>query len=336
MTGCRLTRAAAVAGAVMALGAAVTACSAASSTPSASGAASAPAVAATRGASTASGTSGTSGGACAVSGGAASMARTMDVDGRMRTFIEHVPPGLGSGSKVPAIIAFPGRGESAAELESYSQLDGTDAIVLYLQALDGAGGQPSWEATPYQSAAAHDYDFTADVVNWLESSPCVDVTRIDMTGKSDGAGFAASAACVTAGVAAVATVSAAFYENDTRCGSSGRPVSVLNMHGTSDPVIPYNGSAEQGLFGTGGWIRLWLQHDQCPGSAANSAPAAQVAQASWSSCAGGTAVVNDTVTGGGHTWPGATVTSGQGPQNHTLNAAQAIAAFFAAHPLSSS
>jgi polyhydroxybutyrate depolymerase len=173
------------------------------------------------------------------------------------------------------------------------------------------------------------------VVRWLDGSPCVDAKRIDMTGKSDGAGFAASAACVIPGIAAVAMVSAAFYQNGTRCGLSGRPVSILNIHGTSDPVIPYNGSAARGLFGTGGWIRLWLEHDQCPGPTVNTRPAAQVTQASWSSCRDGAAVVNDTVTDGGHTWPGAPVPSGQGPQNHTLNATQAITAFFATHPLAS-
>jgi polyhydroxybutyrate depolymerase len=319
----RLTRAVAAACAFLTLGA--TACSAAPSAPTATASQAA--------AATQSGP-GTPGGACAVSGGTSTV-RTMDVAGRKRTFIEHAPSGLGSG-KVPAIIAFPGRGESDAEFERYSQLDGIDAIVLYLQALDGIGGQPSWEASPYQSAAAHDYEFAADVVSWLENSPCVDTTRIDMTGKSDGAGFAASAACVTAGIAAVATVSGAFYESGTRCGPSGRPVSVLNMHGTSDPVIPYNGSVSQGLFGTGSWIRLWLTRDQCPRQAANTTPVAQVTQAAWSSCHDGTAVVNDTVTGGGHTWPGATLPSGQGPQNRTLDAAQAIAAFFAAHPLASS
>jgi polyhydroxybutyrate depolymerase len=317
----RLTRVAATACVTLTLGVALTACS------------TAPAAATVAAADTAPGAGTTPAGACTVSRDGTSTVRTMDVDGRSRTFIEHTPAGLGDGRKFPAIIAFPGRGESDAELERYSQLDGSDAIVLYLQALDGTGGQPSWEATPYQTAAAHDYAFATDVVSWLADAPCVNPAQIDMTGKSDGAGFAASAACVISGVAAVATVSAAFYENYTRCGPSGRLISILNMHGTSDPVIPYNGSVAQGLFGTGGWIRLWVQHDQCPGPAENTSPAAQVTQVSWSSCHDGTAVVNDTIIGGGHTWPGATVSSGPGPQNETLDAAKVIAAFFAAHPL---
>lgn len=319
----RLARTVAAACSFLTLGA--TACSAAPGTPITT---------APRAAATTPTVPATPGGACAVPAGKPTI-RTLTVAGRKRTFIEHPPPGLGTGAKAPAIIAFPGRGESGTQLERYSGLDATRAIVLYLQALDGTGGQPSWEASPYQGAAAHDYEFAADVVSWLEDSPCVDATRIDMTGKSDGAGFAASAACVTAGIAAVATVSAAFYESGTRCAPSGRPVSVLNLHGTSDPVIPYNGSASQGLLSTASWIRLWRTHDQCPRQPAKTTPAAQVTQATWSPCHHGTAVVNDTLTGAGHTWPGAPLPSGQGPQNHTLNAAQVIAAFFSAHPLAS-
>jgi len=275
---------------------------------------------------------GAASGACPASGHAITAARTVDVAGRARTFIEHVPADPG-GARLTAIIAFPGRGETAAELESYSGLNGTGAVVLYMQALDGAGGQPSWEATPYQDASAHDYEFAADVVHWLAGASCVNPARIDMTGKSDGAGFAASAACVTPGVAAVATVSGAFYESDSRCARAGWPISVLNMHGTSDAVIPYDGSVTQGLYSTDGWIGLWRDRDGCDPSGTATMPATAVTQESWSACRDGSAVVNDKIVGGGHTWPGATAPSGPGATNEALDGAQAIASFFAAHPL---
>jgi polyhydroxybutyrate depolymerase len=156
-----------------------------------------------------------------------------------------------------------------------------------------------------------------------------------MTGKSDGAGFAASAACLTPGVAAVATVSGAFYESDVRCARVGRAISVLNMHGTSDTVIPYDGSVTQGLYSTDGWIGLWRDRDGCEPSGTVTTPVTAVTQESWSACRDGSAVVNDRVAGGGHTWPGATAPSGPGATNEALDAAQAIASFFAAHPLAS-
>jgi polyhydroxybutyrate depolymerase len=335
-------------GAIVLLAAAVAGCTPAAS-PS-SGAASGPSSSAVSGgsasavpsppsatAATGSGTSGGSSlaaasGACPASGQAITAVRTMDVAGRTRTFIEHVPADPG-GARLTAIIAFPGRGETAAELESYSGLNSIEAVVLYLQALDGAGGQSSWEATPYQDAAAHDYEFAADVVHLLADASCVNPARIDMTGKSDGAGFAASAACVTPGVAAVATVSGAFYGSDSRCARVGRPISVLNMHGTSDPVIPYDGSVTQGLSSTDGWIGLWRNRDGCEPGGTFTTPATAVTQESWSACRDGSAVVNDEIVGGGHTWPGATAPSGPGATNEALDAGQAMATFFAAHPL---
>jgi polyhydroxybutyrate depolymerase len=273
-------------------------------------------------------------GAGTVCAGAAGSAthRAIDVDGRTRTFIEHMPAGFDSGVQYPAIIAFPGRGESATELEAYSQLDSIDAIVLYAQGLPGAGGQPAWESTPYQGASAHDYEFAADLVRLLVGSSCINPHLIDMTGKSDGAGFAASAACGIPQVAAVATISGAFYQGDNHCAAGGHPLSILNMHGTADPVVPYDGSRARGLYGTGAWLGLWRQRDQCTGPGTDRNIARDVVQATWPSCIDGTEVVNYRIIGGRHTWPGATVPSGPGATTHSIDAARAMAAFFAAHP----
>jgi polyhydroxybutyrate depolymerase len=261
-----------------------------------------------------------------------STSQSMDVGGRTRTFIEYVPAGFAASRKYPAIIAFPGRGESASDLEAYSQLDTIGAIVLYAQGLPGAGGQPTWESTPYQNAAAHDYEFATDLVQLLVGSPCVDPNHIDMTGKSDGAGFAASAACGIPQVAAVATISGAFYLGENHCAAGGHPLSILNMPGTADPVVPYNGSRLRGLYATGAWLGLWRQRDQCTGPGTDQSIAPDVIETTWPSCTDGTEVVNYQIIGGGHTWPGATVASGPGATTHSIDAAQAMAAFFAAHP----
>jgi polyhydroxybutyrate depolymerase len=271
--------------------------------------------------------------ACAGARGS-STTHTMEVGERIRTFIEHVPSGFTAGRKYPAIIAFPGRGESARQLETYSQLDDVGAIVVYAQALPGSGGQTSWEGTPFQGASAHDYAFATALVQWLAGSSCIDASRIDMTGKSDGAGFAVSAACGIIGVAAVATISGAFYQEQNHCAAGGRPLAVLNMHGTGDSVIPYDGNAAEGLYSTDAWIRLWLHRDRCAGPGVSQDIAPGIVQSSWRPCADGTAVINYRIIGGGHTWPGATAPSGPGNTTHAIDAARAMALFFASHPLS--
>ncbi|MFI9273176.1 alpha/beta hydrolase family esterase [Kitasatospora sp. NPDC052896] len=278
--------------------------------------------------------------AAAVSGGAACVgapnsaaAMTMDVAGKQRAFIEHLPAGFDAGRRYPAIIAFPGRGESDSLLESYAQLDGVDAIVLYAQGLNGEGGKPTWEATPYAGDSAHDYAFATDLVQWLAGSSCVDAGRVDLTGKSDGAGFAASAACGITGVAAVATISGAFYQEQNHCTADGRPIPILNMHGADDPVVPYDGDPSRGLYSTQAWLRLWQQRDRCAEQGTDQAIAPDVTRTTWSNCSDGTEVTNYRIADGGHTWPGATAPSGPGGTTHSIDAAQVITAFFAAHPL---
>jgi polyhydroxybutyrate depolymerase len=276
---------------------------------------------------------GTTGSAC--QGGAdSSTTRTVDISGRQRVFIEHLPAGFAAGRKYPAVIAFPGRGESDAQLQNYSGLDAVDAVVLYAQGVNGKDNKPTWEATPYIGSEAHDYEFTTGMIQWLTRSSCVDASRIGLTGKSDGAGFAASAACSRDDVAAVATISGAFYQNYNRCRSDGRPVPMLDMHGTSDPVMPYAGIPARGVYSIDAWLQLWTTRNHCTGPGSDKGIASDVVRTTWASCADGADVVNYRIIGGGHTWPGATAPSGPGGTTRSVNAAQAIADFLVAHPLS--
>lgn len=269
---------------------------------------------------------------CAAPVAGRSVPHTVTVEGRQRGFIEHVPDGITTGGPRPVVLAFPGRGESAEQLEGYSGLDAANVIVLYLQGLPGRHDRSSWEASPYLDASAHDYEFVSDLVGWVRQASCADRTRIDLVGKSDGAGFAASAACSMPDIAAVATISGAFYSAHTRCASTGTPVALLNMHGTADPVIAYAGDARRGLLGTDAWVSLWNTRDRCSGPPATTGDPGDLQWLAWNACADGTAVVSYQLIGGGHTWPGAKVRSGPGPTSTAVDATQAVIAFFVDHP----
>ncbi|MFI1916605.1 alpha/beta hydrolase family esterase [Nocardia sp. NPDC020380] len=263
-----------------------------------------------------------------------SLDRSMRVGDSNRSFIEHLPGGFRMGVRYPAIVAFPGRGESDSSMEQYSQLDSISAIVLYPQGLPGYGGKSSWEATPYSGPSAKDYEFATAVTDWLRRSDCVDAARIDFAGKSDGGGFAASAACTIPEVAAVAAISAAVYSAFGRCTPQGRAIALLTMHGTDDPVVPYDGDQQRGLMSTDAWVAEWRDRDGCTGNPDTSTLGSDVTQSVWALCAPGGAVAAYRIAGGGHTWPGAVECSGPGQVTHTVDAAQVMAAFFAAHPRS--
>ena len=76
--------------------------------------------------------------------------------------------------------------------------------------------------------------------------------------------------------------------------------------------------------GPAGWVREWAEvfYRQ-----------ADVVAERWNSCQQGSTVVNYRINGGGHTWPGAKVTSGPGITSHTVSATALMGQFFSEHPL---
>ena len=94
-----------------------------------------------------------------------------------------------------------------------------------------------------------------------------------------------------------------------------RPVSVLEIHGTDDPLIPFNGGQDNGRDGGTTDVSVmqvygfWVSTDGCPTptvsqlpDAANDGTTTTVHAAR--PCTGGSAALLYVVNGGGHTWPG--------------------------------
>jgi polyhydroxybutyrate depolymerase len=124
-----------------------------------------------------------------------------------------------------------------------------------------------------------------------------------------------------------------------------RPVAVLEVHGTADPLVPFDGGTMRGRGGTSdivsapAMVERWRTADGCQG-----APAAETLPSTGdgtvvhrfvsTSCAAGTAVVFCQVDDGGHTWPGGPQYLPKaiiGPTTHVFGASEAIGQFFAAH-----
>ena len=74
-----------------------------------------------------------------------------------------------------------------------------------------------------------------------------------------------------------------------------RPVSILEMHGTDDGRVAYEGGASA--------INRWVTLDGCAGNPIQSVSGITKTSI-WNGCLGGTVVRFDTVVGGHHTWFG--------------------------------
>ena len=119
---------------------------------------------------------------------------------------------------------------------------------------NGCSGYWSYaERGPYQA----DEDFIRQMINDLEARYPVDRSRIYVVGASAGTWVAYRLACDMADeIAAIASVAGTMRLSDA-C-QPGKPVSILEMHGTLDSVHPWQGGGPHLAFGVEEVIHRWV------------------------------------------------------------------------------
>jgi polyhydroxybutyrate depolymerase len=198
----------------------------------------------------------------------------------------------------PVIFDYHGGNQSAAQEHGYTGLAAAGAragyIVVTPNGTSGLWNFPTTEALP------DDVGFTQTVATMLAFAGCSN-GKLYTAGISDGADMAVTAACRIPDVRAVFAVAPSI----TPRGACAKK-SFVEVHGTSDPVVPYSGSAGGSFADTPSEAvaaRLPFWTSGCAATTGQS-PAAGTQVQAWSCPAGRTSTLY-TVSGGGHTWPGA-------------------------------
>jgi len=225
-------------------------------------------------------------------------------NGVERTAILHVPP-AGAGERLPLLVGLHGAGGRFFERYSgFSVLaDSEGFIAVYPNPIDEERGHTFWNIYDHQPGGGPDVQFISDLLDYLESTLCVDTGRVYAAGVSNGGGMAALAACeLSSRFAAFASI-AGGYASLQPCQSTN-PVSVVEVHGTADGSVPYNGYPPDGAGAVLPWLAAWRGHDGCEGPAAVSSIAPRVERYAWTHCAEGTAVEHFEISGGNHQLPG--------------------------------
>jgi polyhydroxybutyrate depolymerase len=172
--------------------------------------------------------------------------RIIEVDGETREYLIYIPNSYDTIKSVPLLLNFHGFGGSANEFMNDADMRSLAAsysfILVYPQgsSLDGFS---HWNACPIggdNKSDADDFGFVEAIINKVSSQYNIDVERIYSAGYSNGGMMAYGLANYRSDlIAAVASVSGAMLD----CiGSTSHPMPVVHLHGTSDGVLPYNGS----------------------------------------------------------------------------------------------
>jgi polyhydroxybutyrate depolymerase len=214
----------------------------------------------------------------------------------------HAPPGAYRPRAL--VLALHGAGETGGQFArdtGFSRLaDRERFLVAYPSA---TGPHAFWNMSGQVAGAANDVEALERSLDQLERTACIDRARVFVTGVSNGGGMAARLACELserlAGVAAVA----GGYRALPPCRPE-RPLPVLEIHGTGDQVVPYNGKPPDYRGSVARWLAMWRRIDGCHGRASRIVPATGVTELAWRACADGTRVEHVRLDGAAHGWPG--------------------------------
>lgn len=278
-------------------------------------------------------------------------ARTVEVAGRQRSYLLHVPPQYDSATPAPVVLAFHGGGANAGTMVSFSGLNDTADRAGFIAVYpDGTGRLPrlhTFNAGDCCGEAAatgvDDVAFTRALLDDLAGVAAVDPRRIFATGMSNGAMMAYRlAAELSDRIAAVAPVGGPMGTNECR---PGRAVSVMHFHGDADAFAPFAGGRGRGPSGTRfrsvqDSIDAWVEANGCGRTPATEKLADRaddgttVRQVRYGDGRDGSEVVLVVVEGGGHTWPGREPRMRSlGVSTRDISANDMMWEFFTRHPL---
>ncbi|KAF2031441.1 alpha/beta-hydrolase [Setomelanomma holmii] len=172
-----------------------------------------------------------------------------------RKYRLHLPKGYDGSKALPLILSFHGRSQDALYQENLSQFSnasyGFEGIAVYPEGVPiivkGKDIQ-QWQGDPDAPSSVDDVKFTLELIDHLESTYCIDTSRIYAAGKSNGGGFTGLLACdsvASTRIAAFAPVSGAFYldknQQPAPCNPGRKPVPLMEFHGFKDTTIKYAG-----------------------------------------------------------------------------------------------
>lgn len=158
-----------------------------------------------------------------------------------------------------------------------------------------------------------DIDFFNLMLDQMALKFSVDQSRIYATGLSEGGLMAMKAGCSMADrIAAIAPVAAAMPK--TMICLPSRPLPVVMINGTSDPVVPYGGGTEHNLrvpvISVEDSAKAWAKMAHCSEKPTQSKLPShekgdmEVKVETYDGCQQGAQIVSYSVKGAGNTWPG--------------------------------
>ena len=270
--------------------------------------------------------------------------KTIIVDSLEREYLLYVPAAYDGSENWPLVINYHGFNNTAEDQVFVSQMnavaDTAGFLIAYPQGLLIENPflgftAPGWNIDGTLSQN-DDFEFTSKLIEQISADYAIDQSRIHATGWSLGSGMSFQVACSFPNqIASVAGVANPMADIQFEFCQLNRPYSTLLIHGTADPIVPFEGDGV--LFSnTSNTPAFWAAQNNCDLTPevieiedSVSSDSSTVTLFKYSNCDNDTEVLFYQINNGGHSWPGGgALPSFLGNVNRDINASSEIWNFF--------
>ncbi len=259
---------------------------------------------------------------------------TMIHDGLTRSYTLYVPASYTPGTPAPIVLNFHGYTSTAFEQFYYGDFRAIAdtagfLIVVPMGTLD-ATGTTYWNSG--WGGTVDDIGFTSALIDEVAATYSVNLDRVYSTGMSNGGFMSYTLACSLSNrIAAIASVTGTMNEGQNQTCNAQHPTPVLEIHGTADATVPYNGNLFMEAIPN--VLSYWVNFNNCNTTPVvtdvpntNLTDGCTAVHYVYSGGTNGVDVEHYKIIDGGHTWPGSLFTVGV--TNYDFNASKKIWEFF--------
>ena len=190
-----------------------------------------------------------------------------------RYYLIYTPTTITDNDEAPVLFALHGYGSSAETHKAYTMhepfANTNKAIVVYAQGykLETAltSSSSHWNVGAWTiGSTVDDIDFINTVIDLIDDKAVINKNRIYSSGMSNGGFMSYNLACnLSSRIAAIISVTGSFSTEMLADCNPEHPTPVMQIHGTLDPTVPFNGNSALGMVPIETTLEFWADYNLC-------------------------------------------------------------------------
>lgn len=267
---------------------------------------------------------------------------TIEHGGLTREYILYVPASYSQGNEAPLVMNFHGYTSNASQQIFYGDFrpiaDTAGFLLLCPNGTPDNQGINHWNVG-WGGSTVDDVSFVSALLDSLSANYSINQNRIYSTGMSNGGFFSYKLACeMSDRITAIASVTGSMVNATMSSCSPNHPMPAMQIHGTNDPTVPYNGNPTMAMAPIEDVVNHWVSFNNCadiPVSLdlpnTSTTDGSTVTHFVYSGGTNNSTVEFYKVIDGGHTWPGSSINLPS--TNQDFSASKEIWRFFSRYSL---